>query len=97
MAKIKGTALIPAVKFVRKNRAELAPHLDNVALALCEERIMPGSWYSLDDATHLLAGIARYYNGNLETAMETLGTYLGEANLTGIYSPVLQPGEVVKT
>jgi hypothetical protein len=97
MAKIKGTALIPAVKFVRKNRAELAPHLDDIALRLCEERILPGSWYPLDDATHLLVGIARYYNGNLETAMQTLGTYLAETDLKGMYAPVLQPGDVVRT
>ncbi len=93
MAKIKGTAILPAVKLVRKNRDKIEPLLDDGSRRLASERILPGSWYPLEDASSLLRAICRYYGGTAEHAMEMVGMYCAEGDLNGVYAHLITPGD----
>ncbi len=97
MPNIKGTALIPAVKLYRKNRGKMEPFLDDVGKKLASSRILPGSWYPLEDATPLLLGVAHFYGGTTEQAMEIIGAYMAESDLRGVYSHLVHLGDVAKT
>jgi hypothetical protein len=93
VAKIKGTALVPAVKFVRKNREKMEPYLDDVARRLASARILPGSWYPVEDVTHILEAICKFLGGSLAHSMEMLGTYCAEEDLNGLYAHLITPGD----
>ena len=97
MPHIKGTALIPAVKLYRKNREKMDPFLGDVAKKLAGGRILPGSWYPLEHATELLRGVARFYGGSLEQAMQLIGAYMADSDLRGVYAHIVHRGDVVKT
>ena len=93
MAKLKGTALLPAVKLIRKNRDKMEPFLDDLSRKFISQRILPGSWYPMEDATRLLTAICRFYGGNPVVAMEMIGTYCAESDLNGVYSHLIHPGD----
>jgi len=97
VAKLKGTAIIPAVKMARSNREKMEPLLGEGAKRLVSSRIMPGSWYPIEDATELLQAICDFYGGNHAQSMEMVGMYCAEGDLNGVYAHLIQPGDPVRT
>ncbi|MDP3939555.1 MAG: hypothetical protein Q8R92_15660 [Deltaproteobacteria bacterium] len=97
MAKVKGTALVPAVKLVRKNRKKLEPLLDDATRAFVSQRILPGAWYPMEDATRLLLVVCRFFGGSPAQAMELVGRFCAEDDLRGVYENVIQADDLART
>lgn len=97
MAKLKGTAIIPAVKLVRRNLAKMESVLSDGAKRLVSARIMPGSWYPMEDATELLEAICDFYGGSHAQSMEMVGMYCAEGDLNGVYAHLIVPGHPVRS
>ena len=97
MANIKGTALVLAVKLLRKNREKLEPLMDDATRAFVSQRILPGAWYPLEDATRLLKVACRFFGGSTAEVMEMFGMYCAEKDLTGVYDHLIRPGDPART
>jgi len=97
MGKIKGTALIMAVKLVRKNREKMEPLMDASTRDFVSQRILPGSWYPIEDATRLLHVVCRFYGGSPAQAMEMVGMYCAEKDLSGVYAHLIHLGDPART
>jgi hypothetical protein len=70
MPNVKGTALLPAVKMLRKNREKSESYLDDVARKMCTQRILPGSWYPMEQADPVMVAVTKFIGGNPRSAME---------------------------
>ena len=97
MAKLKGTALVPAVKLLRKNLDKMGPILDDATRTFVSQRILPGSWYPMEDATRLLLAVCRFYGGSPTQAMEMVGMYCAEKDLSGVYAHLIHLGDPART
>src|SRR5262245_28111551 len=84
MPKTKGAHVLNAVKTLRKNReralAVLPPHLHKYL----EQRILPSSWYPLEDQLELLRAIASFMAATPDPWI-TIGRATAQMDLTGIY------------
>jgi hypothetical protein len=99
MGNIKGTALLPAVKLVRKYRDKLDPNVMNEeGKALLEQRISPASWYPLGAASQIMIAVTKLVgSSSLAQGMEVMGAGLAEVDLRGVYRNVIQVGDVAKS
>jgi hypothetical protein len=99
MANIKGTALLPAVKLVRKYRDKLDPDVMNEeGKALLAQRISPASWYPLGAASQIMLAVSKIVgSGSLAEGMELMGARLAEVDLRGVYRNVIKVGEVARS
>jgi hypothetical protein len=97
MPNVKGTALLPAVKLLRKNREKSESYLDDVARKMCTQRILPGSWYPMEQADPVMVAVTKLIGGNPRSAMEVIGSFLAANDLKGVYSNIVYPGDVPKT
>lgn len=97
MPNVKGTALLPAVKLLRKNRAKVEPYLDDVARKMCDQRILPGSWYPMELADPVMLAVTKFIGGSTRSAMEVIGSFLANNDLRGVYSNLVHPQDVAKT
>lgn len=90
MAKTKGTNLIGAVKFLRRNReaarAALAPALHHYL----EERVLPTSWYPEEDLVALLRAMAPLLGDAPGNAYELMGRATLREHLDGVYERLLK-------
>jgi len=99
MANIKGTALLPAVKLVRRFRNKLDPDVMNEeGKALAAQRILPGSWYPIEAASQIMIAVSKVVGGgSLEQGMELMAAYLAETDLHGVYRNLITVGDVAKS
>ncbi len=99
MAKIKGTALLPAVKLVRKFSDKLDPDVMNEeGKALVAQRILPGSWYPIEAASQIMIALNKIVrSGSLAQGMELMGAGLAEMDLHGVYRDLITVGDVAKS
>jgi len=97
MPNVKGTAVLPAVKLLRKNREKAESCLDDVARKMCAQRILPGSWYPMEQADPVMLAVTKLVGGSLRNAMEVIGSFLATSDLQGVYSNIVFPGDVPKT
>jgi hypothetical protein len=99
MANIKGTALIPAVKLIRKNRDKLSPNdLNEEGRALAEQRILPGSWYPIEAASQIMIAMNKIVgNSSLADGLELTGGVLAEMDLRSVYQGVITVGDVARS
>jgi len=98
MPRIKGTALLPAVKLIRKFRDKAEPFLGERGKRLAEQRILPGSWYELEDASEIMVAVMKVLgSANLGEGMEFIGADLAENDLRGVYAHLITPGDVAKS
>jgi len=98
MPRIKGTALLPAVKLVRKFRDKAEPFLGERGKKLSEQRILPGSWYALEDASEVMIAVMKVVgSASLGEGMEFIGADLAENDLRGLYGHLITPGDVEKS
>ena len=98
MASIKGSALLPAVKLIRKFRDKSERHLGDRGRKLAEQRILVGAWYPLEDATEVMvAAIKAIGSANIAQGMEFIGADLAENDLRGIYAHFITEGDIPKS
>jgi hypothetical protein len=99
MASIKGTALLPAVKLIRKFQDKLDPKTMSAAgKALLAQRILPGSWYPLEAASQIMIAVNRILgNESLSVGMEFIGGELAEMDLRGVYQHLVTVGDVARS
>lgn len=97
MPNVKGTAVLPAVKLLRKNREKAEPHMDSIARKMCEQRVLPGSWYPMEQADPVMQAVTKLIGGSDRNAMEVIGSFLATSDLQGVYSNIVYPGDVAKT
>jgi hypothetical protein len=99
MANIKGTALLPAVKLVRKYRDKLKPDdMNETGKALVAQRILPGTWYPIEPASQVMIGVNKIIgSGSLADGMEFIGGDLAEKDLRGVYQDLITVGDVPKS
>ncbi len=99
MANIKGTALLPAVKLVRKFRDKLDPAtMTGEAEALSAQRILPGSWYPIEAASQIMIAVSTIIaSASLEQAMEFIGADLAERDLRSVYRDLITVGDVARS
>jgi len=98
MAKIKGTALLPAVKLIRKFKDKAAAHLGERGSKLIDQRILAGAWYPLEDASEVMFAAIKVVNSaTIAEGMEYIGSDLAENDLRGLYSHFITPGDVPKS
>ncbi len=99
MPKIKGTALLPAVKMVRKFRDKLEPDsLDAEGWKLTRQRILPASWYPIETASQVMCAVSRILGiASIAEALEVIGGRLAEDDYHGVYSNMITPGDIPRT
>ncbi len=98
MACIKGSALLPAVKLVRKFSEKAAPHLGELGKKLIEQRILVGAWYPLEDASEVMTAATKIVgSASLAEGMEFIGADLAENDLRNLYSHYITEGDVSKS
>lgn len=99
MANIKGTALLPAVKVVRKFRDKLRPNdMNDEGKALAEQRILPGGWYPIEAASQIMIAVTKILgSSSLATGMEFIGGDLAEKDLRGVYRDLVTVGDIARS
>jgi hypothetical protein len=99
MSKIKGTALLPAVKMVRKFQDKLEPDsLDAEGWKLTQQRILPASWYPIEPASQVMRAVAHILGiSSIAEAMEVIGSRLAEDDYHGVYGSMITVGDVGRT
>ncbi len=97
MPSVKGTAVLPAVKLVKKNRAKIDRYLDPGTRKFCDQRIMIGSWYSMEQVDPLMLAVCKFIGGTTGQAMEFIGSFLALNDLGGVYQHLVKVGETAKT
>jgi uncharacterized protein (TIGR02265 family) len=102
MAKTKGTHVINAVKVLRQDRERarkwLPPHLHKYL----EQRLLPSTWYPLEDQLVLLRCIATLFmpSGQPGPGIDpwnAMGRGTARMDLTGVYKSHLRAGDPTRT
>jgi hypothetical protein len=95
-AKTKGAHVINAIKVLRANREQalrvLPPHLHHYL----EDRILPSSWYPMDEHLGLLRAIATLMPPGADP-WPIMGAGTARMDLSGIYKQHLRKGDVIRT
>lgn len=87
MGKIKGSAVLPAVKLLRGRKDRAAGLLPPQLHHYLEERIVVASWYPEEDVIGLIGVIAKLLP---ELGFETMGAVTARTHLEGVYADLLR-------
>ena len=90
MAKTKGTNLVGAVKFLRRNRAAARASLAPALHHYLEERVLPTSWYPEEDLVALLRAMAPLLGDATGNVFELMGRATLREHLEGVYERLLK-------
>jgi hypothetical protein len=90
VAKTKGTNLIPAVKFLRKRRAQALAALPPALHHYLEERVLPTSWYPEADLAALLRAMAPLMADAGGDPFELMGRATVREHMAGVYEHLLR-------
>jgi uncharacterized protein (TIGR02265 family) len=101
VARIKGTAMLNAVKFLRANfkqqaRQLLPPELHHYL----DTRILPSSWYSEEENLAIIRVLARLLQnvqGVGDDVYAFMGRFVAQADFTSFYSNLVRAGDVEET
>lgn len=102
MARIKGTAMLNAVKFLRanfKDRAlELLPPEQHKYL---DARILVSSWYPEEDNLAIIRALARILKENVKDVGDDvyayMGRYVAQGDFSTFYANLIRPGDPGET
>lgn len=86
MARSKGTALIPLVRFLRSQRGRAAAVLPPELQGYLEENVLASSWYPESHLLGLLRAAAELVGGGREQTLREFGRISARHHLEGIYS-----------
>ncbi|HEU4383703.1 MAG TPA: DUF2378 family protein [Anaeromyxobacteraceae bacterium] len=102
MARIKGTAMMNAVKFIRGNFKEKARQILPPELhKYLDARILPSSWYPEEENLALIRALARLLRENVpdvgDDVYAVMGRTVAQADLSGIYANLVRAGDPQET
>lgn len=86
MARTKGTALIPLVRFLRAQRERAAEVLTPELQPYLEEHVLASSWYPESHLLGLLRAAAELVGGARDQTLREFGRVSARHHLEGIYS-----------
>ena len=102
MARIKGTAMLNAVKFLRANFKEKALELlPTEQHKYLNDRILVSSWYPEEDNLALIRVLARIMKENVaevgDDVYAYMGRYVAQADFSLIYASLVRPDDPEET
>jgi|SRR5579863_9959107 len=97
MAKTKGTHVLNAVKVLRQDRERARKHLAPHLHRYLDERILPSSWYPMEDHLMLLHTIAKLFMPPGVDPWLAMGRGTARMDLAGVYRLHLRPGDPGRT
>jgi hypothetical protein len=96
-ARTKGSHVLSAVKVLRSNRERALELLPASLHKYLEERILPSSWYPLDEHLGLLRVVAQLWPAGSGDPWMLMGRATAQADLGGLYKLLLKPGDTEAT
>jgi hypothetical protein len=90
VAKVKGTNLIGAVKFLRRHKEQARRALAAPLHHYLEERILPTSWYPEEDLVALVRAMAPLFGELSADAFEQMGRAAVREHMEGVYEHLLK-------
>ena len=94
MAQVKGTAMIGAVRFLRKERERALPLVPAELRHYLEDRVFESRWYPERDLIPLVLVCAKLIGGDPEETLHTFGRITANAHLDGgIYAHLGADGD----
>ena len=97
MGKIKGLAMINAIKVLRLKKDEVRKLLPERLHVYLEERVMPSSWYPEEDHWELLRALAKVLPDPGMDVYEYMGLISARADLGGVYAHLIREGDPATT
>ena len=97
MGKIKGLAMINAIKVLRLKKDEVRKLLPEHLHVYLEERVMPSSWYPEEDHWELLRALAKVLPDPGMDVYEYMGLISARADLGGVYAHLIREGDPATT
>ena len=97
MARTKGAHVINAVKVLRQDRERSRRVLPSSLHKYLEERILPSSWYPLDDHLGLVRAVAELFMPPGIDPWPAMGQGTARMDMAGIYKLHLKPGDPGRT
>lgn len=95
MAKIKGSAMIDVVKFLRTRREEATAALPQELQHYLQHKVLASSWYPEEDLVVLLQVLAKFFPGQAGIDIyDVIGTATANQHLTGIYQGMVKNADV---
>jgi hypothetical protein len=93
MAKAKGSALVEAVRFLRRQREAARQVLPEALHPYLETRIQLAAWYPEEDLLGLIRALAKLLPGDPREALVAAGQATARQQSEGIYAHLLGPAE----
>lgn len=90
MAKAKGTALIGAIKFLRRQRERALEVLPASLHHYLQQRISESSWYPEEDLLEILRAMLRLTPGDDTGSLESMGRATARAHQEGVYAHLME-------
>ena len=97
MGKVKGTAIINAIKALRSNKDAARKALPEHLRWYLNERILISSWYPEEDLFEILCALAKITPDPGMDIYEFMGRNLARTDLGGVYSNLLREGDPAAT
>jgi len=94
MAKVKGSAMEGAVRFLADQRDAAERILPTPLLRYLDETISASAWYPEEDLVVLIQALLRLIPGEREGVLEEMGRSSARDHLEGTYSHLIEGGEV---
>jgi hypothetical protein len=94
MAKVKGSALDGAVRFLRAQREKAETLLPTSLLHYLDERVSPAAWYPEEDLVGLIRVMLRLIPGSRDEVLEEMGRITARAHLERTYSHLIEGGDL---
>ena len=91
MAKVKGSALVEVVKFLRSQGEAGRRATPEAQRHYLEERVLPASWYPEQDLLVLLRAMVQFLPGDRESALANAGRFSARTHSEGVYAHLLAP------
>lgn len=94
MAKVKGSALDGAVRFLAAKRDEAERLLPVELHHYLDERISVSAWYPEEDLVSLVRAMVRLIPGDRDEVLEEMGRITARQHLEGTYGHLIRGGDL---
>jgi len=93
MAKVKGSALEGAVRFLRSRRTEAVARTPEDLRHYLDERIQLAAWYPEEDLVDLIRVLLDLMPADRDAALEAMGRQTARDHLDGAYGHLIEGGD----
>jgi uncharacterized protein (TIGR02265 family) len=93
----KGSHVLNAVKMLRSNRERALELLPPALHKYLEQRILPSSWYPLEEHLVLLRVLAQLWPATAGDPWALMGRGTAQSDLNGLYKMYLKPDDPART